>query len=66
MFSLSAGWYCDSDNDPPPATCSAVMQGLCGAAKTKGETDCLICCGSHQQSLQSAGCDSADFTQFCG
>ena len=60
------GFYCDSERSNSTGTCDTVLQGLCGGAKGSSKGDCFICCGSHQQALQAAGCDSQDFARFCG
>ena len=59
------GFYCDSDSNTSD-TCTTTLEGLCGNAKGSSPGDCFICCGSHQQALQAAGCDSQDFASFCG
>jgi hypothetical protein len=59
--------YCSGDAPAPDTdTCTTTLEGLCGNAKGSSPGDCLICCGSHQQALQAAGCDSQDFASFCG
>jgi hypothetical protein len=60
------GFYCDSETSNSTSTCSTVLEGLCGNARSSSVGDCFICCGSHQQALHAAGCDPQDFASFCG
>ena len=57
------GWYCDSQNSG--GACLSELTLLCAAAKRASVGDCFVCCGQHQQQLESAGCTSANFTSFC-
>ena len=57
------GWYCDSKNSG--SACASELTLFCDAAKRASAGDCSVCCGQHQQQLQSAGCSDADFTSFC-
>ena len=50
----------------PESQCDDTAQRLCGQSKsTGGELSCGICAAMHMSQLVSAGCTSADVSDFC-
>jgi hypothetical protein len=45
--------------------CTNTLENLCATAKTKGNFDCVICEGSHQEELKKAGCIEDEMKTWC-
>jgi hypothetical protein len=46
-------------------TCTNALAGSCEFAKRASAGNCLVCAGQHQETLQGAGCQEADFDSWC-
>jgi hypothetical protein len=45
--------------------CTNTLENLCATAKTKGNFDCVICEGAHQEELKKAGCTEGEMKTWC-
>ena len=49
----------------PLLSCQTAMDTLCGDARNSSSSDCLLCCGEHNQELEQANCTTGAFKEFC-
>lgn len=48
-----------------PASCQKALNFICGKAKEKGGSDCLLCAGEHSVVFKAEHCNEASFKAFC-
>jgi hypothetical protein len=70
----TCGYLCDEDPPAPPgpepepepqASCDATMGALCDSKRRKDYLQCLECMGANQATMAKAGCNDADYDDFC-